>query len=263
MAQPVNVANGVASFTNLAIDTIGTYQLLASSNPALTTAMSTSIVVSPAAPFQLVWASGGEPPAQVVHNFPFGAALDLEDKFGNLETGVIGTVSIALDANPGGANLGGDTSADLVGGVASFTSLSISELGSGYTLQATSGSLTSPASTPIMVTPTPAVSLSVTAQPPSNVTVAQGFGFQVTALDQFGNPDPDFNGSVSVALASGPTLTLGGTAHGDGSRRRGDVYRTDSGCRRKRLYAGCQQHGAAGGDNQFVRRRFPGTPRSL
>ncbi len=207
----VNVANGVASFTNLAIDTIGTYQLLASSNPALTTAMSTSIVVSPAAPFQLVWASGGEPPAQVVHNFPFGAALDLEDKFGNLETGVIGTVSIALDANPGGANLGGDTSADLVGGVASFTSLSISELGSGYTLQATSGSLTSPASTPIMVTPTPAVSLSVTAQPPSNVTVAQGFGFQVTALDQFGNPDPDFNGSVSVALASGPTLTLHGT----------------------------------------------------
>ncbi len=207
----VNVANGVASFPNLAIDTIGTFQLLASSNPALTTAMSTSIVVSPAAPFQLVWANGGEPPSQVVHNFPFGAALDLEDKYGNLETGVIGTVSIALDQNPGGANLGGDTSADLVNGVASFTTLSISALGSGYTLQASSGNLTSPESTPITVTPTPAVTLSITAQPPSSVTVAQGFSFQVTALDQFGNPDPDFNGSVSVALASGPTLTLHGT----------------------------------------------------
>ena len=45
---------------------------------------------------------------------------------GNLETNIIGTVSIAFVNNPTGANLGGDTTVDLVSGVASFTTLSIS-----------------------------------------------------------------------------------------------------------------------------------------
>src|SRR4029077_7600447 len=120
---PVSVTNGTASFTDLAITTTGTYQIKATSIPALTPTTSTSIVVTPAAPFQLVWDT--EPPAQVIHNFPFGAALDLKDKYGNLETNVIGNVTIALDNNPGNANLGGDVTADLTGGIASFTNLSI------------------------------------------------------------------------------------------------------------------------------------------
>ena len=212
----VNVANGMAAFANLAITTTGTYQLLASSNPVLTSVTSTSIVVSPAPnapskPFKLVWDT--EPPAQVIHNFPFGGALDLDDFYGNLVTNALGTVTLSLDNNPGSANLGGDVSADLASGIASFTNLSITALGNGYTLQATStvGGLTSPPSTPIDVLPTPAVSLAITAEPPSSVTVHQSFGIQVTALDQFGSPDPDFNGSITVALASGPAAQLGGT----------------------------------------------------
>jgi subtilisin-like proprotein convertase family protein len=207
----VGVTKGVAAFTSLAIDTTGTFQINASSSPALTTTNSTSILVTPAAPSQLVWDS--EPPGQVIHNFPFGAALDLRDKYGNLETNVQGTVTIALDNNPGGANLGGDLTADLAGGVTSFTNLSISAVGNGYTLQATSsvGGFISPPSTPIDVLPTPAVSLAITAEPPSSVTVHQGFDIKVAALDQFGSLDPDFNGSITVALASGPAAQLGGT----------------------------------------------------
>ena len=155
-------------FSGLAIDTAGTFKILATSSPVLTTTTSTSIVVSAAAPSQLVWTSPGQPPPSVIHNYPFGAALDLEDQYGNLETGSDDFVSIVLDNNPTGASLGGDTTANLVDGVASFTDLSISAVGNGYTLQGTattgttSAGITSAASDPIDVTPTPAVSLAIT-----------------------------------------------------------------------------------------------------
>ena len=93
--------------------------------------------------------------------------------------------------------------------MATFSTLSIDELGSGYTLQATSSDgLTSLPSLPITVSRTPAASLEITSQPPSTVTVESPFSFQVTALDQFGNPDGDFTGPITVALASGPTNQL-------------------------------------------------------
>ena len=212
----VSVSNGVAAFSNLAITTTGTYQLLATSSPVLTSVTTTSIVVNPApntpgTPFSLVWDT--EPPDQIIHNFPFGAALDLKDFYGNLVTNANGTVTVALDNNPSNATLGGDLTSDLVNGVASYTNLSISAVGNGYTLLATTsvGGFSSPPSTPIDVLPTPAVSLQITAEPPSSVTVHQTFAIQVTALDQFGNPDPDFNGSITIALASGPPANLGGT----------------------------------------------------
>jgi subtilisin-like proprotein convertase family protein len=212
----VSVSGGMATFGNLAITTTGTYQIQASSSPNLTQTTSTSILVNPApntlmTPFQLVF--DGPLPTEVIHNFPFGAALDLKDFFGNLVTNATGTVTIALDNNPGNANLGGDVTADLASGIASFTNLSITAVGNGYTLQATTtvGGFTSPPSSPINVLPTPAVSLAITAEPPSSITVHQTFGIQVTALDQFGSPDPDFNKNITIALASGPAAQLGGT----------------------------------------------------
>ncbi len=205
----INVANGLATFAGLAIDTTGKFQIQATSTPTLTSATSTSVTVTPAAASKLVWAS--EPPPSVIHNYPFGAALDLEDQYGNLETNLTETVSIALDNDPNGANLGGTAFADLLNGVAAFSTLSIDTVGNGYTLQATAGTILSLPSTPIDVTPTPAVSLEITVEPPTSVTVNQTFTVQVTALDQFNNPDGDFNGNVTIGLASGPTLQLGGT----------------------------------------------------
>ena len=219
---PVPVVNGQAVITGLAIDTAGTFQLLVTANPALTSVTSTSIVVSPASPDLLVWTTQPvEPPppllpqGTVIHNFQFGAALAIEDQYHNIEKNLIGTVSLALNPNPENANLEGDTSADLLNGIATFSQLSINELtppGMSYTLQATSTlpatssypltSLTSAASIPLTVIPTPASSLEITTQqqPPSSVTVYSPFSFAVTALDQFGNPDSDFTGPVTVEL---------------------------------------------------------------
>ncbi len=52
----------------------------------------------------------------------------------------------------------------------------------------------------------------VTQQPPSSLTAGSPFGLTVQAEDRSGNPDPSFNGTVTVALANNPAGdTLGGT----------------------------------------------------
>jgi Dockerin type I domain len=54
--------------------------------------------------------------------------------------------------------------------------------------------------------------LVVTTQPPSRAVVDIGFGLVVSAEDPYGNVDPNFGGSVAVALSNNPGgATLGGT----------------------------------------------------
>ena len=194
---------------NLTIDTVGTYQVKATST-GLTPVTSTPITITLAPVDQLVWAT--EPPSQVMHGAGFGAAIDMEDQYGNLETGYKGGVVIAIENNPGGANLGGTSAVTASGGVATFSGLTINEVGDGYTLVAVSAGLTSPTSTPIDVTPIPPVGMKVTTQPPTSVQVAKTFGLTVMIYDQFGVADPDFNGNVTVSIA-GPagSNTLAGT----------------------------------------------------
>ena len=108
-----------------------------------------------------------EPPSQVAHGVGFVATLDVEDQFGNVETGYDGSVTIALDNNPSECGAGRSSSVTASGGVATFSGLTISIVGNGYTLVATGDGLTSPASTPINVTPIPPAKLEMTTQPPA------------------------------------------------------------------------------------------------
>ncbi len=78
--------------------------------------------------------------------------VTLKDASGNIATAYNGPVTLAL--GPGfSATLGGTTSVNAVNGVATFTNLSISESGAGYTLVATAGSLPPTTSTPFTITP--------------------------------------------------------------------------------------------------------------
>ncbi len=64
----------------------------------------------------------------------------------------------------------------------------------------------------IAIEPTPTTHLVVTVQPPGSVTAGSFFGFTVTAEDSSGNVDISFNGTVTVSLASDPSVgTLDGT----------------------------------------------------
>jgi hypothetical protein len=60
---------------------------------------------------------------------------------GSFATGFTGTVTLTLGANPGGATLSGTLSAAATAGVAQFPNVTLNKAEDGYTLTATSGSL--------------------------------------------------------------------------------------------------------------------------
>jgi hypothetical protein len=66
-----------------------------------------------------------------------------QDLFGNLYPSFTGGVTITLGANPGGATLTGTTTATAVGGIATFSNLSLDKSGTGYTLVASTSGFTS------------------------------------------------------------------------------------------------------------------------
>ena len=129
---------------------------------------------------------------------------------GNPDATFDGSVTLGLATNPGGSVLGGTLTVDAVNGVATFSDLTITNPGSGYTFQATSNGLTSATSAPIDVE---AYQLVLTSPPPDSVAAGSGFALAVTAKDGAGNVDTSFDGNVTVALGDyfGDAVPLGGT----------------------------------------------------
>src|SRR6202042_2553587 len=79
------------------------------------------------------------------------------------------------------------------------------------TLQATSSGLASTTTGVLEVTPA-ATQLLETIPPPASVIAGSSFGLTVSVEDAFGNVVPDFDGNVTVGLASDPDGgNLGGT----------------------------------------------------
>jgi hypothetical protein len=94
-----------------------------------------------------------EPPSSVIRLEPFGLAVSIESSDARLVTDYVGNVTVALDANPGSATLGGTTTVAVSGGIATFTDLTLDVADAGYTLTATSGALTADTSAAFAVTP--------------------------------------------------------------------------------------------------------------
>lgn len=89
-------------------------------------------------------------PTNVFAGQPFTVAVQVRDAGGALVDSNA-TVNIAIGNNPSGATLSGTTSVQAVNGVATFSNLSITSLGAGYTLVATSSPLTQATSNPFNV----------------------------------------------------------------------------------------------------------------
>lgn len=118
--------------------------------------------INPADPAKLAF---GQQPTNTSKGSPISPAVTARilDTFGNLTTSTA-SVSIAIDNNPpallglGGGILSGTTTRSAVGGVATFSGLSINGLfgiggaGTGYTLRATSTNVTAATSTPFNIT---------------------------------------------------------------------------------------------------------------
>ncbi len=144
-AASATAVNGVATFSNLSMALAGTYTLTAAS-ASLTSATSSAFTISAGAASKLAF---GTQPTNTVANQPVSPAVTVKlfDAAGNLTTS---TATVALATSPS-TTLSGTTSAPAVGGVATFSALSIAAVNL-YTLAATSGSLTPATSSAFAVT---------------------------------------------------------------------------------------------------------------
>ncbi|HYS60349.1 MAG TPA: hypothetical protein VEM27_07155, partial [Gemmatimonadales bacterium] len=140
--------------------------------------------------------------------------LRAEDTGGNLVTSFTGLVTVAIAANPGGGTLSGATTVAAVGGLATFSDLSIDKVGTGYTLSFSADGLLGVTSATFNITPAAASRLVFTVQPTSTAAAATITpAVEVTAWDTFGNVATGFAGNVTLAIGSNPGRgTLGGTA---------------------------------------------------
>ena len=125
--------------------------------------------------------------------------VTVQDTYGNKVTSSGAPITIAIGTNPGGGTLNGTKTINASSGVATFTGISISKTGVGYTLVASATGLTSITSNPFNITAgTVSATVSTVTANPTAVT-ANGTStstITVTLLDAGSNP------------ASGKTVTL-------------------------------------------------------
>ena len=211
-APPVN---GVASFNNLTLNKVGTrYTLSATYGTFTGTSNTFNITFAP--PKQVVFTV--QPPTNTAAGSSITPAIQvsIEDAFGNIVTTATNIVTIALGANPGPSTLGGTLTATPVNGVATFSTLSLNKVDTGYTLAASSGTLTGATSNTFNITPGPPAKLTFTVQPTNTQTGATiSPAVQVTVYDASGNIATQTTSSITLALntvTGGTGATLNGTA---------------------------------------------------
>lgn len=125
--------------------------------------------------------------------------VELRDVSGNLVTSARNAVTLAIAANPGGGTLAGTKTVTAVNGIASFSGLWIDKAAAGYTLTATSPSLTSATSSGFTINPGAPTRLAFAGQP-SNAAGNTVISPAVTAtiIDAFGNVATSATNAVTV-----------------------------------------------------------------
>jgi hypothetical protein len=144
---------GVASFTgNINVRTAGIGYKLVASSTGLTSGMSTAFDIQAAGANHLTFTT--QPPSSVAAGATFGLAIELRDAFDNLKTNFDDLVTLSLASGTPGAILGGTLTGTTVGGVVTFTGLSIDLAGTGYSILASFPSgVPTATSSPVDVTP--------------------------------------------------------------------------------------------------------------
>jgi hypothetical protein len=147
-------ANGVATFSNLTVNKVGTGYTLTATATGLTGVTSTGFSVAFGAASKLAFVAQ---PSSVSARSVMSPAVQVVvvDAQGNTVTNSSASVTLAITSGTGtaGAVLGGTLTVAAASGVATFGSLTVDQGGTGYTLTATSSGLTGAASTAFTVWP--------------------------------------------------------------------------------------------------------------
>jgi Chitobiase/beta-hexosaminidase C-terminal domain len=206
--------NGIATFNNLSVSNAGIYTLAATS---------TSLVPAASTGFTISAPGGGAPVAvklaflQQPSNATAGTTIApavtvaIQDSNGNTVTGASNPVTLALTS---GTGLAGTLSVTPQNGVATFSTLSVSNAGT-YTLAATAPGLTPSTSTGFTITaagggtPPPSTATKLAfLQQPSNASTGATITPAVTVAvqDSTGNTVTTATNPVTLALVGGTGL---------------------------------------------------------
>ncbi|HET9294201.1 MAG TPA: Ig-like domain repeat protein [Gemmatimonadales bacterium] len=207
-------ASGVVTFPGLSISgTVGSRTLLFASG-GLTSVVSAPIELEPGLPDHLIF--GQQPTAviagQVITPSP---TVIIRDASNNTVATATNTITMVILDNPGSATLGGDNAVAAVNGTATFGDLTLDKAGTGYTLRATSGSLTGVTSNAFNVAAGTATKLAMFGQPSGTAQSGAVFGAQpiIQLQDALGNPVAQSGVTVTAEIGSGP-----GTLFGDAGK---------------------------------------------
>ena len=208
----VNAVGGVATFSDISLSKAAIGYTLIANSGTLTPVTTTPFDIIVGAATQLVVISqptGGSAGATLAP-----VTLAAEDRYGNVATSFTGAVTLALGSGPLGAALGGTLSVNAVAGVATFSTLSVSKSGVGYTLTGSSAGLTGVTTSSFNISAAASASLVFTIAPPASTVAGTAFApaLVVTAVDALGNVTPSFIGTVTLSFGTNPTgAALGGT----------------------------------------------------
>ncbi|HXJ32041.1 MAG TPA: hypothetical protein VNG35_15470, partial [Gemmatimonadales bacterium] len=197
--KTVSAVNGLASFSNLSIDSAGTGYTLAASATGLASAASSPFTISVGAATKLGFRVQPNSPTGGVAFSPI--QVEVRDAGGNRVTSASTSIQLTLNGGDAAAVLSGSNPVSAVSGLATFSGLSVDSAASNYTLVATGGGFTQATSTPFNVTVGPAVRLGFHIQPTNTVAGASiTLAIQVEIEDAGGNRVTS-GGPVSVGIA--------------------------------------------------------------
>src|SRR5205814_2212749 len=202
----VSVSAGVATFSNLVLNTAGTYTLGESGTGGITGPNSTSFTIVPAAADHLIF---GVQPSTTVAGVAISPAVTVQERKSvvNAASNDNGAqVTVTVSSGTGGVTGGSTTTVTVSGGIATFGHLVLNTAGA-YTLgESGTGVITGPSSASFTVVPAGADHLGFGVQPSTTVAgVAISPAVTVQVFDQFGNfASNDNSGQVTLSVASGP-----------------------------------------------------------
>lgn len=204
-----NASGGVASFSGLRMNAIGTKSLRATSIVGSSTlsVVSSNFDILPGAPFRLAFSTqpGGGSLGAV---WPQQPVVQVQDQQGNVISTASNAVSLQLIQGTG--SLGGVATVTASSGVASFTGLSLDQPGSDKILRATSGTLSSADSDVFSIAAGGPSRLCFTNQP-GNSLAGNSLTAQpvVVVGDTLCGTVVSATGTVSLAISSGTGSLLG------------------------------------------------------
>src|ERR1019366_2542012 len=123
------------TFSTLSINKAGTGYTLAATSTGLTAATSSAFNIVAGAATQIAFGTQPSNTGQGISITP-AVTVQVEDVGGNVLTSSSDSITIAIFSNPSGGTLSGTQTVSAVSGVATFSNLSINNLGTGYVLAA-------------------------------------------------------------------------------------------------------------------------------